>query len=750
MGAVVVRNLLGRLNARGPDDLQRIARFWQVSVRGDDRARLVGALYRTMTDIRSVRDAWDRLPEDQRAMARLLALSDAPPMTIEAMAGGLDRSPEEARETAIGLFRVGLLAREGDTQELPVGALPRLVLPRELAALVRRVQDEIDAGDLSDHSLRVLLEVLDDAELEQSADIWGLKVIPGLRRRSELIGQILRQVKDASRIERVAATLPRDAASLWHVVRGNAESGPMSLRDALADGGFVPPDQDLARLDPWVGGRIRAALADLEGSLLVWHGYQSGERVLFLPREIAFPDEVAVTSPLPVLEPIPEKTVTAPEPPFAHALAWDLLTVLREVASTGAPTWLPGEPVSRTWQRRINRRLWFAGDELPPPGYLGFLLSLGLAAGVLTPAEPAPGDPKGAIRPRVTAQVRAWRGQSFAAHSRRLRDIWLSQDQWIEGREREEIDVWGADWRGFRPRLLTALDALPDEQWVSLTAAAKQIAAANPALIGGTFTAASARSASGDHEQARTDALAQLVAIALQTAGQWFGLVQTGMAKGKGAVVRLTPAGRRTATGEDEPPDHARAEKPALTVAADGAITLRAPSPLRIWSLSAFADQEALRPEARFQLRPVSVGRALGAGFDLDQITTFLERQSGGPLPDQLAEVLRTWAEGYRRVRLRRAVVLLPDSDTAREELAKELAERADSGLLVIDEAQFDKPTVDPGDPAPLLVLLPATGDDAERAERALFAFLSEAGYSGQWQRLSSPSIAERRPARSS
>ena len=59
-------------------------------------------------------------------------------------------------------------------------------------------------------------------------------------------------------------------------------------------------------------------------------------------------------------------------------------------------------------------------------------------------------------------------------------------------------------------------------------------------------------------------------------------------------------------------------------------------------------------------------------------------------------------------------------------------------------------PVVDPGDPAPLLVLLPATGDDADRAEHALFTFLSEVGYSGQWQRLAAKPNAERRSARSS
>jgi hypothetical protein len=106
----------------------------------------------------------------------------------------------EAREVAIRLYRSGMLAREGDTQELPVGAVPRLFLPRELVQVFRRVQDEIDAGDLSGSSLRVLLEMLDDTEIEEAATIWGIRVIPGLRRRADLIGQILRQVASPDRM----------------------------------------------------------------------------------------------------------------------------------------------------------------------------------------------------------------------------------------------------------------------------------------------------------------------------------------------------------------------------------------------------------------------------------------------------------------------------------------------------------------------------------------------------------------------
>ena len=47
-----MRNLLGRLNTRPPDDLARIAGFWGIPLPTGEgtRHRQVGALYRAMTE----------------------------------------------------------------------------------------------------------------------------------------------------------------------------------------------------------------------------------------------------------------------------------------------------------------------------------------------------------------------------------------------------------------------------------------------------------------------------------------------------------------------------------------------------------------------------------------------------------------------------------------------------------------------------------------------------------------------------
>jgi hypothetical protein len=162
--------------------------------------------------------------------------------------------------------------------------------------------------------------------------------------------------------------------------------------------------------------------------------------------------------------------------------------------------------------------------------------------------------------------------------------------------------------------------------------------------------------------------------------------------------------------------------EPVLTLDARGLVTLLHPSPLHIWSLTAFADAESLRPDATFQLRPGSVGRALGAGFDLEQITEYLVRQGGEPVPPEVEHLLREWTAGFRRVRLRRATLLTPDFDTGIEEL-RAVVEKA--GLEIVESADTSHGGV--------IVLLPATGDDAAAAENTLLAALRAAGHAGQW-----------------
>jgi hypothetical protein len=182
-----MRNLLGRLNTRKTDDLRRIAAYWHVPLTGD-RGRQIGLLYRTLSDVRAARTILQQLDANESRVVRELTATSEGSLPLAEIARRVEIDEDVAREVAVRLFRNGLLAREGDSQELPVGVLPRLFLPRELGLVFRRVFDEIGAGDISGNPIQVVLESLSLTTIEQAATRWGINVIPGLRTRDELIG----------------------------------------------------------------------------------------------------------------------------------------------------------------------------------------------------------------------------------------------------------------------------------------------------------------------------------------------------------------------------------------------------------------------------------------------------------------------------------------------------------------------------------------------------------------------------------
>jgi hypothetical protein len=721
-----MRNLLGRLHARRLPELLRIAEAWSVPLYVESKSEVVGALYRAMIDPRTMRDVWDRLDPPERAM--VTALTDASDAemapTVDELAARLEIAAPEARETALRLYRAGILARDGDDEPLPIGAVPRLLLPRELALQVRRIQDEMAAGNLAQSPLRVLLELLDDAELEAAAKIWGLRTVPGVARRRDLAARLLRLINDPTRVERVVRGRGRDAVAVWKVV--NAAPGPGSLADVAAGAGLGGSDMVTV-------ARLRAALAELEGALLVWHAYRSdGTRWLFVPPEIRNPGE-SQASVFPALVSI--ETELGLAPPWRHpdAVAWDLLTLLRIVSTPQTPMWEASESPPRWLLRAVASRLWFGGKDGPPVGYLELLQTLALAEGVMTIDEDS--------RPRrivAGPHARSWRGSAFSAQTIRLRERWLRLPRWVEGEPAGVVDVWGADWRGMRPRLLTAL-ADPEFgmiplQWATLESVASRLAARYPRLLGPSFTAATARlggeaGAGGNDEEARAAALSDVIALELGGPFVWFALAETVDRPGQARAVRLTETGVALAKRQPEPAeDDAGVSVAPLVVDHSGEITLQSPSPDRVWALSAFSELVDLGRQSHYRLTPGSLGAALAAGVELDQIVRFLERGSRQSLPKDLAADLTTWARGFRRVGMRRAVILKPDDSAERPVLIQSLAE---AGW-----------TAEPLGDLAVLVSLVSDVADVDQGEEALVAALRAAGHAPQWTAVSEDGTA--------
>jgi hypothetical protein len=227
--------------------------------------------------------------------------------------------------------------------------------------------------------------------------------------------------------------------------------------------------------------------------------------------------------------------------------------------------------------------------------------------------------------------------------------------------------------------------------------------------------------AGADEDEARAAALSDVIALELGGPFVWFGLTETADSPGRPRAFRLTATGAALAARKSPPADEDSGVALApLVVAASGEITLQIPSPARVWALSAFAEPVDLGRQSHYRLTPGSIGAALARGIERDQIVTFLERGARGPLPAELAANLTTWARGYRRVEMRRAVILALD----------DLAERP--GLLqALRDAGW--PAEPLGDLTVLVPLGPAP-HGVERGEDELVDTLRAAGHSPRWK----------------
>jgi hypothetical protein len=193
---------------------------------------------------------------------------------------------------------------------------------------------------------------------------------------------------------------------------------------------------------------------------------------------------------------------------------------------------------------------------------------------------------------------------------------------------------------------------------------------------------------------------------------------------GQARAIRLTQTGAALALRKPEPAeDDAGASVAPLMVDPSGEITLQLPSPDRVWALTAFSEPVDLGQLSHYRLTPGSLGASLAAGVELEQIVRFLERGSRQPLPKDLAANLAIWARGFRRVGMRRAIILRPDDANERAPL-----------LQALRDASW---TAEPLGDLAVLVSLPPETTDVDQGEEALIRTLRAAGHAPRWATVS-------------
>lgn len=686
-----MRNLIGRLLERSPAELDRIAAFWGVRLAGRDRYTDVAAIYREITDIWAARDAWERLSPLERELLDDLGRHSESPRTNEQIAAAIDGELEPVTDALRDLYRKGFvaLADTGRDEDGP----PRLYLPREIGSLLDQLAAErVHPLDRA-APLEELLATVPFIDIEEAAKLWGARVTPGLHARAELVNIIRAQVERPERVERELGRLSASARQLWATLR---ERGGACPYDAARDASRLPEAQ------------FRATVRDLGERLLVWHSYDAeGDRLLVIPEGILHPQ-------MPEPEPIPEVGAVDPEDvyeetwAFPQAAAWDLLTILRET-TRDAPRWsalLSGDPAI---QRRLGSRLWRADLEtgVVPTGYIGFLTRIGALLGVLQEHD---------RRALPGPEAETWRSGAFTTAARRMVAAWTGAEEWIEGRDRIELALYGASWPAFRGTLLRALGDLEEDVWYDQEGFIERLMIAEPDLLRqaqvGSVPKTQLTMRVGGEERPgdrRADALRLIIATTLETAGVWLGLIERSHRLGtRQPVFRVTPFGHWIAGRRGEPAGQQLGPAP-LSVGANLQILLYRPTPRRVWALSAFAEPRALDRVSTFALTASAVIRALAGNVEISDIVRFLESQSGEPLPQTVRYTLEEWDRGYHRVWLQRAVLLTPED-----------AEDGQRIVEVLTEAGLDPQLLDDGRIALVHDASDATERIFDHATRAL------------------------------
>jgi hypothetical protein len=260
--------------------------------------------------------------------------------------------------------------------------------------------------------------------------------------------------------------------------------------------------------------------------------------------------------------------------------------------------------------------------------------------------------------------LRAWRDRSFDEQMAQLIAWWLGATTWIEAQDQEDVVVSGAHWPQFRRRLLVLLPELAPDHWYRLDDLARWLSRRSSNALGDAVQIATARpvDASLDRSIERLSSLEQVVERNQHSGITRFGMIEMSHLPSIGEVARITNAGL-AAAGVQERVESPAVEGAPVEIHPDLTVTLIAPTPVRVWSLTAFADQVRLHPEADYRITSRSLKRALAAGFRAEDVITFLERQAGEPLTDAARAQLRVWAETLGRVWLAPALVIQAEQD---------------------------------------------------------------------------------------
>ncbi len=701
------------------DELKAIASTWGTLTRDPNPTQndLAIAAYHTMVDRSAVRAVWGNLEPDARSFVGWLLDQRNMLALVDDLPALLDTPPDEAaalleRSRRLGLVDVDeVLVRgsrvvsSGDNlyawaSRSQTEAVRRKVVSvaAEAAKLLQEVIEESKRPPPFEEPFSVLLNNLDQEEVQRVAATWKL---PEANRyyKSELVGVMGEFLATRQGRELVLSSLGQTAQGLFSYLDEN--------------GGKLPAS-DVKRHFGWEERDLRGALLPLVQRALVWDVLSSDRRYLFIPVDLlraAEPIEGQnITSTMQLKVEAADPSVVEAQLPYE--MPWDLLTLLAFTGQQELSLTLQDGRVTKRLAKKINEAFLHPSDVKVDTEYIDMLVHFARSLGLL--AETGGEQPT----LRVTSKTDEWAQLSFQAQRHRIYAFWQGDRKWAEPAAYGTIYWWNSDLTSARARLAAHLIALPSGAWISLEGFLRRINMSEPFIIWSQDELVrrfGLRALQGFRNQ-WFEIEGRIIADMLRTMLFWLGAVDIGRDKQKRFVsFRVTEQGRGLLDpGQATEASHAPAK--ALLVQPNFEVLVLEPDSRVVWTLLRIADLVRHDRVSVYGLNKESVSRAVEDGLSPDEIVSFLEKNGGKGLPQNVAHSVHDWARRIKRLDLLQATLIeVADAVVLDELLASRKTKRYVARRL--------SPTV-------AIALLPDVGDTGrDDPVQRLMKELKAAGY---------------------
>lgn len=227
------------------------------------------------------------------------------------------------------------------------------------------------------------------------------------------------------------------------------------------------------------------------------------------------------------------------------------------------------------------------------------------------------------------------------------------------------VSAFDIDLRRARGLLLEQLRLLPAETWLSAERFLNRLAITAPRLLfksreryaGGPYYADPRRMMEQNRWFAQVEAA--FVGGALSGPLHWLGLVDTSVDGDRLLAFRLNASGAEALGIKKRKTVPAAGDAKVIVQPNFEVFALGPVSEAILARLEMFADRvKADRSAFVYALSRETVYRGQRFGFSVPQIITFLEEQSGTPLPQNVLRTLQEWGEQHERIVFYRAVAL--------------------------------------------------------------------------------------------